>query len=235
MKKVFRKNQIIITGLALMIAAAGYLNYSGKLFQKADTDGAETASQELLDISDEELAQADGDASGEIASQDSDDETPGTAVLTSGEISSIASEAKVSREQVRAENKETLQGIIDNESLSESAREDASAQLLAMTERAEQEAAAESLLASKGFTNSVVNLSENSADVLVGKSELTDSELAQIEDIITRKTDASPENIVISPISSASTQSSSENSDSSGNSSGNSDSSDDSSDGNSGS
>lgn len=200
MKKIFRKNQIIITTLALMIAAAGYLNYSGKLFQKADTKDTETASQELLDISEEDV-QTDG----EIASQDSDDETPGTAVLTSGEISSIASEAKVSREQVRAENKETLQGIIDNDSLSESAREDASAQLIAMTERAEQESAAESLLASKGFTNSVVNLTEDSADVLVGKSELTDTELAQIEDIITRKTDAAPENIVISPISGANT------------------------------
>lgn len=200
MKKIFKKNQIIITTLALMIAAAGYLNYSGRLFQRADTEDTETASQELLDISEEDVA-----ADGEIASQDSDGETPGTAILTSGEISSIASEAKVSREQVRSENKETLQGIIDNDSLSESAREDASAQLLGMTKRAEQEAAAESLLASKGFTNSVVNLTEDSADVLVGKSELSDTELAQIEDIITRKTDAAPENIVISPISSTKT------------------------------
>jgi stage III sporulation protein AH len=73
-----------------------------------------------------------------------------------------------------------------------------------MTKRAEQESAAESLLASKGFTNSVVTLSEDSADVLVGKSELTDAELAQIEDVITRKTDTPAENIVISPISSTS-------------------------------
>ena len=37
MKKLARKNQIIVAGLALMIAAAGYLNYSGKLFpEKTD-------------------------------------------------------------------------------------------------------------------------------------------------------------------------------------------------------
>ena len=30
MKKLFRRNQIIITTLAVMIAAAGYLNYAGK-------------------------------------------------------------------------------------------------------------------------------------------------------------------------------------------------------------
>lgn len=29
MKNIFKKNQIIITALAVMIAVAGYLNYSG--------------------------------------------------------------------------------------------------------------------------------------------------------------------------------------------------------------
>ena len=28
MKKIFKKNQLIITGLALMLAEAGYLSYS---------------------------------------------------------------------------------------------------------------------------------------------------------------------------------------------------------------
>ena len=31
MKRLFRRNQIIITTLAVMIAAAGYLNYAGKM------------------------------------------------------------------------------------------------------------------------------------------------------------------------------------------------------------
>ena len=30
MKRIFRRNQVIITTLAIMIAAAGYLNYSDK-------------------------------------------------------------------------------------------------------------------------------------------------------------------------------------------------------------
>ena len=38
MKKLFRRNQIIITTLAIMIAAAGYLNYAGKKELKASTD-----------------------------------------------------------------------------------------------------------------------------------------------------------------------------------------------------
>ena len=42
MKHFLKKNQIIITTLAVMIAIAGYLNYSGKLFEKQDSAAEET-------------------------------------------------------------------------------------------------------------------------------------------------------------------------------------------------
>lgn len=42
MKKIFKKNQLIITGLALMIAAAGYLSYSNTGLKN---DTKETASK----------------------------------------------------------------------------------------------------------------------------------------------------------------------------------------------
>ena len=53
MKKIFKKNQIIIAALAVMIAAAGYLNYSGRIFPSgSDTEetNADLANQELLDF-----------------------------------------------------------------------------------------------------------------------------------------------------------------------------------------
>lgn len=182
-----------------MIAIAGYLNYSGRIFGKEDTKetSGTLANQELLDISDEGVATA-----GDIKSQDqeaSDGEvegTPGEAVLTSG----VVAEAKVTREQVRAKNKETLQAIIDNEKISEEQKKDAIAQMVRVTELAEKEAAVETLLASKGFTDTVVSLTDDAADIVVGKTELTDANLAQIEDIVVRKTEIPAANIVITPI-----------------------------------
>ena len=204
MKRIFKKNQVIIAALAVMIAAAGYLNYSGRLFNKDDTQetSGELASQELLDISEEDLASASGD----IESTDGGDEdgsvdgTPGEAVLTSGEASAVVAEAKVTREQVRAKNKETLLEIIDNENLSDEQKQDAVNQMVAMTDYAEKEAAAETLLASKGFSEAVVSMSAESVDVVVNASELSEANLAQIEDIVTRKTGVAAENIVITPV-----------------------------------
>lgn len=200
MKRILKKNQIIIGALAVMIIIAGYLNYSGKLFNQSNADTKETtselANQELLDISEEDLTAETED----IESNDSDSETPGDAVLTSGSAVQTIAQAKVSREQVRAENKETLQGIIDNTDLSDEQKTEAVSQLVQLTTLSEQEMAIETLLSSKGFSESVVNLTADSADIAVESSELTDANRAQIEDIVVRKTEIAPENIVITPV-----------------------------------
>lgn len=206
MKRILKKNQMMIAALAVMIAAAGYLNYSGKIFpkeKKAQETGAELANQELLDISEEDL---EANASTEIESQDKTGEdgsvegTPGEAVLTSGTANAVVAEAKVTREQVRAKNKETLQQIIDSENLSEEQKQDAVNQMVAMTDLAEKEVAAETMLASKGFSEAVVSLTQDGADVVVNAAELSDANRAQIEDIITRKTGIAAQNIVITPV-----------------------------------
>lgn len=201
MKRLFKKNQIIIATLAVMIAVAGYLNYSGKLFgESADSSAeanADLANQDLLDISQEDIETGTED----IESNDSEVEgTPGEAVLTSGGAETTVAQAKVTREQVRAQNKETLQGIIDNTNLSDAEKQSAVDQMVQMTQIAEQEAAIETLMASKGFSEAVVSLDADSADVVVKADELTDANRAQIEDIVTRKTEIAPENIVITPI-----------------------------------
>lgn len=207
MKKITKKNQIIIAALAVMIAAAGYLNYSGKIFGnlgKSTQANADLTNQELLDISDEDVASTSDD----IKSQDddtesgtTDDGSPGEAVLTGGEASAVVSEAKVTREQVRAQNKESLNEIINSENLTDDQKQEAVNQLVEMTNLAEKEAAAETLLASKGFTDSVVSLTSDSADVVVNAVELTDANRAQIEDIIVRKTGVAAQNVVITPVS----------------------------------
>ena len=57
MKKIFRKNQLVITALALMIAVAGYFSYmnnnmdDGKLQTAAEAANAEVSAGELVSCS----------------------------------------------------------------------------------------------------------------------------------------------------------------------------------------
>ena len=125
-------------------------------------------------------------------------ETPGEAVLTG--LPNFAAQAKVNREQVRSANKETLLEIINNENLGEEQKQDAVNSMVNMTNLAEQEEAAELLLEAQGFSNIVVNLTGDSADVIVPKEYMGRCQTGLDQDIVKRKTSVPAENIVITPL-----------------------------------
>lgn len=228
MKRVFKKNQIIITTLAIMIAIAGYLNFSGSKWtlgseelakageesvdasapasDVAKEEGAlDTAEAEgeaaLLDLSEEDLYASNDIFTDEIEPEASAQEVPGEAVFTStGSGAGIMAQAKVNREQVRSKNKELLMEVINNVNITDGQKQEAIDAMIALTDISEREAAAEMLLEAKGFSDVVVNITDNTADVVVNMAEIGDAERAQIEDIMKRKTGVPAENIVITPI-----------------------------------
>ena len=262
--KIWKRNQVMITALACMIAIAGYLNFTGKQLedesvyttsaQFEEVDTAQNASEESLtdlenqadesasliyDISEEDIDQTadiesldedidlesanylDEESAENIVSDETETalettaqtetdalakgadegETPGEAVFTSTTGIVSLEEANLLREQVRAQNKDALLEIINNENLSESAKVDAINSMISLTETAQMECDAEILLEAKGFENAVVSISGDTVDVMVLASELTEAQRAQIEDIVKRKTQVSAENIIISPVS----------------------------------
>ena len=213
MKTSFKKNQLIITALAVMIAIAGYLKYSDSMIDANQLAQTSTASEDVLaqdeiemDISAEDIYASTG-ITEEVTEERAEvetvaDEQPGEAVLTSTETSaySFASEAKLSRDQTRAKNTESLLEIINSEVVSEAQKQGAIEQMLELTDISERETGAETLLSAKGFEDVVVSISESKVDVVINQSEISDAQRAQIEDVITRKTGVPPENIVITPM-----------------------------------
>lgn len=124
-------------------------------------------------------------------------EVPGEAVFTSASGVSTIAGANLLKEQTRAQNKESLMEIINNESLTEEAKKDAVNTMITLTETAQKESDAQMLLEAKGFAQTVVSISGDSADVMVAATSLTEAQTAQIIDIVQRKTEIAPENIII--------------------------------------
>lgn len=197
--KKIKRNQVVITGFAIMIAIAGYINYTGNLSDIISIKNSSQTEKEVAATSnpvDEE--------SNDILSNDAEPDEqslmePGSVVLTSGNgvSSGVISAAKLNREQIRAKNKESLMDIINNASLTEASKTEAVAKLSAITETSEKEIAAELLLEAKGFNDVVVSITDGNADVVVNKTQITDSQRAQIEDIIKRKTGVTADKITI--------------------------------------
>ena len=203
MKKILKKNQVIITSLAVLIAVAGYLNFAdvdlGLKNKEASADSSSILEDVDYDLTDETaLLDENGADSCLTDVQDQTTSTPGEAVLTAA--SDFAAQAKLSREQIRSQNKADLQAIINNQDLGDDQKQEAVSTMVSMADLTEKESAAELLLEAKGFENVIVNLTGETADVVVPEADLTDAKRAQIEDIVKRKTGIAPENIVITPL-----------------------------------
>lgn len=256
MKKIFGKNQVIITALAVMIAVAGYLsvtqdkskevaNMGGNQTDDGTEDGTNldeaSADGTLFDISDDDIAQLEGgyqlsdngdivtgdtdNAATDIAQTDTgntenadnaaatdnsgnapqDSETgvnsAGEAVLVSSTIGAeYFDAAKLSREQTRSKNKEILMELVNSSATTEAQKEKAVGEVIELTSNLEKETAAESMLEAKGFGDCIVNIVDGKVDVIVNANNLTEKQIAQIEDVVKRKTNVAAENIVITPV-----------------------------------
>jgi len=230
-----KKNQVMITALALMIAVAGYLNFAGNRITQEEivttgSDTVETAKvtgddsqyediqsmdSELVLEEDNYLEQSMDDILAEDITVDEENadleagsdrveeitgDVPGEAVFTSVAGMDSLSGAKLLKEQTRAKSKETFLEIINNTNIAEEQKQEAIDGMIALTDVAEKETAAEILLEAKGFEDVVVSITDDMVDVVVNTAELTEAQRAQIEDIVVRKTGMNPEAIVISTL-----------------------------------
>ncbi len=288
MKAIFKKNQIMITALAIMIAVVGYLNFAKDTEKEKEneaklTSGSSyTEGEDYSDLSAEDLgmdsyfsyqmsdtgemvlkenqvAADKGDGSDEVDSnsvkdagekdgakdgdkkeeeKDSSSETnttdadknekdtkdkdgekdakvdgekedstqtdgtiPGEAVFTSVTIENgFFSNAKLTREQMRAKNKELLMSVVADSTVADELKQQAIDEIIALTARSECENAAEILLEAKGYSGVVVTLLESEVDVVVNAESITEQQVAQIEDIVSRKTGISADGIVITTV-----------------------------------
>ncbi|MCD7806540.1 MAG: SpoIIIAH-like family protein [Lachnospiraceae bacterium] len=234
LKSMVKKNQVMITALAVMIAAAGYLHFAGEASEEVLETSAEVSDETLIsdqltiedlldeydstvlsDITDEDLEQAalmeelDTQTDVELENYSEDvmtsvepesDEIPGETVYTSSTGVATINDAKLLKEQTRAKNEESLYSIIESTEVTDELKAEAVQDILAMTNRAEMETGAEILLQAKGFSDCIVSISDTGVDVVINAASLTDAQLAQIEDIVKRKTGVGADEIVISTV-----------------------------------
>ena len=160
---VIKRNQVVVTALAVMIAAAGYLNFQ----ESRSSEGKQTALQlteegDVTALVDYSALPDDADET-ELDPITAETTGDGAAVYVSanGNGSAYFAEAKLNREQSRAKEKDIL---------------------------TEKESAAEAMIQSKGFKQAYVRMDNETVDVVVDAVKLTDKDVAQIEDIVQRKT-----------------------------------------------
>jgi len=189
---IIKRNQILIVILVIMVAIAGYLNYSDKKSEENKMLDSNLDSLLMPSSVVEENENKVDDAK--------EDNNIGSATLISEEDNNFFLEAKINREQTRSERKEWLMDLINTVATTDDAKENAMSEIINIQEVIEKEMQAESLIESKGFGSTYVRVDDDSVDVIVGKQNLTQNEIAQIADIVKRKTGFTIDKIKISSL-----------------------------------
>ncbi|MBE5928583.1 MAG: SpoIIIAH-like family protein [Lachnospiraceae bacterium] len=222
MKKIIGKNQVIISALAIMIAVAGYLSITqDNELKETGMGNSEEVAETIYDISDSDIYDESGvdlSDTGELVTPATEGPAPtvnpvdtaevqqtdkniGEAVLVSSTIGAeYFDSARLQREQTRSKNKEILMELINSTVATEAQKEQAVEEVINLTSDSEKENSAESMLMAKGYGECIVNIVDGKVDVIVGADSLTEKDIAQIEDIVKRKTDANASDIVITPV-----------------------------------
>ena len=197
-KKGFKKNEVIIYAIALMLVAAGYFNYNSNV----ENSSLETYSQK--DITNEN--NSSNEFRDTVAIEDDDnkeDEDIGDAKLVDSknivnEQSDYFVLSKLERDTNYADTLSTYTKIIEDNSVSETQKSIAMKEITKINDTKNAIKICENLLSTKGFDNYVVFVNNESINVVV-KTEggLNKQKVAQIQNIISREFDCKIENIHI--------------------------------------
>ncbi len=174
-RKIGKRNFIII-GAVLLIATAVVVNVM--IFAKED-DGYDY----------DQSAGMDTDGNTGTTTPPSDDSQQTT--------DSYFSSVQVSRQRTRDEAIEVLQSVVDNASATETAKNEALAEINKLANIMATEANIEALIVAKGFEECVAVISGADASIVVKSDGLSAAQISQINEIVYSKAGIEPVNITI--------------------------------------
>ena len=215
--KLFKKNQVIIYVIALMLVTAGYLNYTSNdnLKSAIQTSSSEEELAEMANIGDAQLVSSN-DIKTENKTEENKIETDnGTAINTTNETknenstmttsanntkdnSDYFTNSKLERDTMYSQMIETYEKILNSTTSTETQKQSATDEIKKINDTKNSIMICENLIKTKGFDNSVVFANGNSISVIIGANELSKEQVAQIQNIVTREMNAKAENIHIS-------------------------------------
>lgn len=114
--------------------------------------------------------------------------------------SSFFSTCRTDRTNTRNESIEYYKEILNNETSSQEAKANAEAQIKEIASGMTMEVTMEGLIKAKGFSEALVNYSSTYINVILQSAELTESEVAQVVEIIQSQVDRDIDYIKIIPV-----------------------------------
>lgn len=219
MKKLLKKNQVIIYVIAIMLMTAGYLNYTTNQDGSLETSMQMEAKDDiaLADIGDATLVSSNdiigGDTTetnttntteNELSNNTTSIDSESTNTNETAQTSTTSSKddyftkSKLERDTMYSQMIETYEKVLNSSNSLETQKQAATQEITKINETKNSIMICENLIKTKGFENCIVFVNGQSVSVIVGVSEIKQEEVAQIQNIVSRELSATIENIHIS-------------------------------------
>lgn len=213
--KLFKKNQVVIYVIALMLVVAGYLNYTAtnNLDSAIQTSSREEGLDKMANIGDAQLVSSNVVSEENYIEENTTNTTNNSIVnnneivdnntitTSSGSVSSnneYFSTSKLERDTMYSQMLETYEKVLNSNNSLETQKQSASEEITKINNVKNGIMICENLIKTKGFKNVVIFVNGDSISVIVEDEQLSPEEVAQIQNIISRELNAKVENIHIS-------------------------------------
>lgn len=221
MKKLLKKNQVIIYVIAIMFMTAGYLNYTINQDGTLETSMQMEAKDDtaLADIGDATLVSSNDILGGDTTETNtvnstenelnsntisidnqnmSTNETEQANTTVSSNKDDYFTKSKLERDTMYSQMIETYEKVINSSNSLETQKQTATQEITKINETKNSIMICENLIKTKGFENCIVFVNGESVNVIIGVSEMKQEEVAQIQNIVSRELKSAIENIHIS-------------------------------------
>lgn len=210
----FKKNQIVVYSIVLMLVVAGYLNYienDASVEISANTQNTTNIGDATLvsnneTIENEETQQDEPvknieENSDESVQMKQENEIVNNVTtnthITIDEDDEYFTNSKLEREKMYSQMLETYQNILQNTAVSEEQKSIASTEITNINNERNAIMICENLISIKGFEEAVILANGESVNVIIKTKELKAEEIAQIQNIVTREMGTEIKNIHI--------------------------------------
>ena len=204
--KLLKKNQIVIYVIALMLMAVAYLNYTTNTAEQSVEASLQMEARDdsnTANIGDATLVSSNDVLSNTESSNTTNDnsnsnsETTQTSVQTSTD-DDYFTKSKLERDTMYSQMLESYENILNSTNSLETQRQSATDEIKKINDTKNSIMICENLIQTKGFENSIIFVNGDSISVIIKSDELTQEEVAQIQNIISREMNSEIENIHIS-------------------------------------
>lgn len=206
--KLFKKNQVIIYVIALMLVVAGYLNFTAdnNLNSAVLTSSSEEELDKMANIGDAQLVSSnvvseENSTQENISNANTETNTNNTIVTSSSSLNNdneYFSKSKLERDTMYSQQLETYENILNSSNSLETQKQSASEEIKKINNIKNSIMICENLIKTKGFEDVVIFVNGDSINVIVKDEQLAAEKVAQIQNIISRELNAKVENIHIS-------------------------------------